>query len=157
MAKLIVSFLSHDSYFIFHFGQLIRTGFIFCVPNWKMFKRSNVVLHCPFISWHLLVGAIVQLCDGHLNDVEIWQWVQEALCMLKSRAAGCCASRNCWGQSWATCVWWPCLSRGMDQETSRGQHQQFCDSDRSACRVGQWLKGFSKYQSFLISPYEFLK
>lgn len=48
-----------------------------------MFKRLNVVLHCPFISWHLLVNTLVQLRDGHLNDVKSWQLVQEALCAEK--------------------------------------------------------------------------
>lgn len=82
-----------------------------------------------------MVGALVQCCSGHLQDVKAWQPVQEAFCVLKSRAAGCCASRT--GKA---SPGQPALGDPAGFGQGDFQRSPFCE--RPACRVGQWLTGF---------------
>lgn len=102
----------NDSYCLFHFRRLrIRTSYTFLGATRKklVFKRTILVLNCPFLSRHPLVSALVQstclcwrLCNRHLRGVKTWQPVLEVLCVLRRRPAVHLASRNWWGlKGWA--------------------------------------------------------
>lgn len=102
----------NDSYHLFHFRRLrIRTRGTFLRATLKnlTFKRTILVLNCPFLSWHPRVGALVRctclcwvLCNRHRRDLKTRQPVLEALWMLSRRPAGYLASWNWRGlKGWA--------------------------------------------------------
>lgn len=97
VAKLLFFFFfSPNSYCLFLLRRLrIRTSctFLCAIQKKQMFRRTSLVLYCPFLSWHPLVGALV--CSRYCaTGPRCMKTYLEALCVHRRRPAAYPASRN---------------------------------------------------------------